>query len=83
VNVPATGDYDMTCQVASKPGGQFHLEFNGVNLTGPVEVKPTGEATAWTEVQIPRVRLIAGEQNMRVFAETDSVGVKSIQMSTH
>jgi hypothetical protein len=83
VNVPATGDYDITCQVASKTAAQFHLEFNGVNVTGPVEVKPTGGSTGLTAAHIPHVRLLAGDQYMKVFAEADSMDFASIQMAEH
>ncbi|HSZ56031.1 MAG TPA: carbohydrate-binding protein [Tepidisphaeraceae bacterium] len=78
VNVPSAGHYDVICTVASTTGGKFHLEFNGVNVTGPVEVKATPDA--WTDVRIPHVALIPGDQYMKLFAETDSIDIKSIQM---
>lgn len=83
VNVPATASYDITCQVRSKAGARFHLEFNGVNVTGPVEAKPTAESTDWTDVHIRRVRLIAADQYMKVFVETDSMDIKSMRMAIH
>lgn len=49
-----------------------------VNVTGPVEVKDTG---TWAQVHIPHVRLIAGDQYMKVFSETDGVNIKSILAS--
>jgi photosystem II stability/assembly factor-like uncharacterized protein len=79
VNVPATGYYDITASVASASAGRFHLEFNGVNATGPVEIKGAGGANAWAEVRIPHVRLIAGDQYLKFFAETDGVDIESMQ----
>jgi photosystem II stability/assembly factor-like uncharacterized protein len=80
VHVPASGYYDVTLQAASTTGGQFHLEFNGVNVTGPVKVQSTASPTAWTEVHIPHVQLVAGDQYMEYFAESDNVNVHSFQM---
>jgi photosystem II stability/assembly factor-like uncharacterized protein len=78
VNVPSTGYYDVTCRVASSTGGKFHLEFNGVNVSAPVEVK----AEAWAEVHVPHVHLIAGDQYMKLLAETGSIDCKSVEFSS-
>ena len=77
---PSAGHYDVICRIASTTGGKFHLEFNGINVTGPIEVKATGTADTWTDVQVPHVAIIAGDQYMKLFAETDSIDIKSIQM---
>ena len=81
VNVPLTGYYDVASQVASTTGGKFHLEFNGVNATGPVEAKAAGNRDAWTTLRIPGIHLIAGDQYMKLSVETGSIDIKSIQMS--
>lgn len=81
VNVSSTGYYDIACHVASPTGGRFHLEFNGVNVTGPVQIDRTTGPNAWADVSIPHVQLIAGEQYMKLVAETDSVEFKSIRIS--
>jgi photosystem II stability/assembly factor-like uncharacterized protein len=81
VNVPSSGYYNITCSVASKAEGKFHIEFNGVNVTGPINVKNTGGPSAWTDVHIPHVQLFAGDQYMRYFAESDSLNVNSFQTS--
>lgn len=80
VNVPATGYYDISASVASGSGGRFHLEFNGVNVTGPVEIKVAAGPKAWAEVRISHVRLIAGDQYMKFFAETNGLDFSSIGM---
>lgn len=81
VNVSSTAYYDIACQVSSPTGGGFHLEFNGVNVTGPIRVQPNGGANARADVSIPHVQLIAGEQYMKLVSETDSVEFKSIRIS--
>jgi hypothetical protein len=82
VNVPSAGYYDVTCYVAAVAGARFHLEFNGVNVIGPVDVK-SASAGRWFEVHIPHVHLIAGDQYMKRFAESELAGVKSIGISNH
>jgi len=41
---------DVTCALASTSAAKFHLEFNGVNVTGPVEIKAAEGPGAWQEV---------------------------------
>lgn len=81
VTVPATGSYAMTVRAASKAGGKFHLEFNGVNVTGPLEV--VGGAGAWADVNVPGVRLLEGEQYMKLVSEAGPIDVESIHASRH
>ena len=83
VNVPSTGYYGVICKPGSTKGGRIHLEFNGVNVTGPIDVMATDEANTRSEVSLPRARLMAGDQYMKIFAETDEVNIKSIQFSGH
>lgn len=43
VDVKEAGTYAIEMMVASnKKGGAFHLEFNGVDRTGPIEIPDTG-----------------------------------------
>jgi hypothetical protein len=76
VNVPLDGYYDIHCKAASTTGGTFHMEFNGVNVTGPVAVKSSG----LTDVSIRHVNLTAGDQYMKYFPESDSVEINSFQL---
>jgi photosystem II stability/assembly factor-like uncharacterized protein len=82
VNVPASGYYDIDCRVASGSGSRFHLEFNGVNATGPVTFasRNGNGSVAWTDVSIPHVMLTAGDQYMKLVPETDSLEVDSYQL---
>ena len=65
---------------APEATGKVHLEFNGVNVTGPISLKPAASSTP-TDVQKPYVHLIAGNQYMCLYAELDGVSVDSIQIS--
>ncbi len=71
VEVPAPGDYTIDIRVASDAtGGNFHIEFNGVDVTGNVNVPVTGGWQNWTTVTATAT-LSAGTQVMR-FANADS-----------
>jgi hypothetical protein len=66
VNVPAAGSYVLDAAVtAPGPGGTFHVEFNGVNVTGPLTIPDTGGWQTWVSVSAP-VTLTAGVQVARV-----------------
>lgn len=81
VNVTATGDYDIAARVASpNSNGTFHVEFNGIDKTGPWIVPNTGNWQSWKFIQKPRVPLSAGPQFMRLVldkAGTDGLTVGS------
>ena len=67
VAVQEPGMYGIELPVASlKRGGTFHLEIDGVDVTGPVQIPDTG---AWTRLEMIRtadVRLRAGVFTMRM-----------------
>ena len=71
VTVPASGTYDIDIRVASNAtGGNFHLEFGGVDRTGNIQVPATGGWQNWTTVSATAT-LSAGTQIMR-FVNADS-----------
>ncbi|GJM25823.1 MAG: hypothetical protein DHS20C16_22380 [Phycisphaerae bacterium] len=73
VNVAQAGNYRIETRVASdQNGGEFRLEFNGVDKTGQVTTPGTGGWQNWTSV-FATVSLDAGEQIMR-FANGSSPG---------
>ena len=76
VNVAAAGAYNVGVRVATaSAGGTFHLEFNGVNVTGPVALPNTGGWANWQTVTVPNVQLAAGPQVMKlVFDAAASAG---------
>jgi hypothetical protein len=60
---------------ANGPGGTFHLEFGGTNLTGPLAIPNTGGWQTWTNVTAT-VTLAAGVQAMRVVVDgSGSTGI--------
>ncbi len=69
VNVISSGTYVFGTRVASrKPGGTFHVEVDGVNVTGSMSVPNTGGLQRWTDIST-RVTLMAGIHTVRVVFE--------------
>ena len=65
VSVQTAGAYTLTARVAaSGPGGSFHVEIGGVNVTSSLKVPDTGDWQNWIDVTA-NVTLKAGVQPMR------------------
>jgi hypothetical protein len=72
VNVARAGTYTLEARVASAgAGGLFHVEVNGVNVSGSMTVTNTGSWQTWQTVT-KTVTLSAGTQRLRL--SFDSVG---------
>lgn len=71
VNVAKTGTYSVEFPVASnKKGGVFHLEVNGVDISGPIDVPDTGAWTTLETITAENVKLASGVQTIRVVMDT-------------
>jgi hypothetical protein len=67
VQVTESGVYAIQIPVASnRKGGVFHLEFNGIDRTGPIDVPDTGSWQKLEVIRVERVELRAGRQTMKV-----------------
>ena len=72
VNVTAAGAYTLEAEVASNgAGGTIHVEFNGVDKTGPLTVPNTGGWNTFVIVTRTGVNLTAGLQIMRIAMDTN------------
>jgi hypothetical protein len=79
VNVPTTGNYAMAFQAkSSATGPQYHIEVNGVNVTGPIALGNTGGS--WTNFN-ETVHLTAGIQYLKVYCEAGGGFFNSITSS--
>ncbi|MCC6445844.1 MAG: carbohydrate-binding protein [Armatimonadetes bacterium] len=66
------GSYRLEARIASEgTGGTFHIEFEGIDQTGPIAVPATGGPDAWQTVSRP-LSLKAGVQVMRVVMDRNS-----------
>ena len=71
VNVASAGSYTASVRAASLgQGGQFHIEMNGTNVSGPMTVPNTGGWQNW-QVVSATVQLNAGAQTARLVIDTD------------
>lgn len=74
VNVLSAGTYLLEARVASSgQGGGFHLEANGNDFTGAMQVPDTGGWQNWTTVS-KTVTLQAGAQVFRLVIDTSGPG---------
>ena len=72
VDVANAGSYDIEFRVACYgPGGSFHLEVNGANVTGPLNVPDTGWWQTWTVIRRNGINLNAGPQVWRLVMDSD------------
>jgi hypothetical protein len=86
VNVAETGLYLIEVRAASSTAGDsFHLEFNGVNVTGSIPVPNTGGAQTWRNIRrpvsganSPLIHLTAGRQVMRLVWERVTRSVSTL-----
>jgi hypothetical protein len=72
VNVTTTGTYTLALRVAAEFGGAiFHVEFDGVNVTGPLTMPTTGNWAAFQTLTKTGVSLTAGRKVMRIVVDDD------------
>lgn len=72
VQVSADGTYTLVARVASDGGGGFfHVEFDGVDKSGPMRIPDTGGWQTYQDLAVT-VSLAAGAQSMAIVF--DSVG---------
>lgn len=75
VNVIATGTYDLDFRVASQdPGATFHLDVDGVNVTGSIAVPDTNGFDTFTTVTKTGVFLTSGPHLLRLALDTNTTG---------
>ena len=75
VNVTAAGTYAIDARIASSGvGGTFHVEVNGVDKTGPMNVPDTGGWQNWVTISKTNVALAAGPQTLRLVMDATGPG---------
>ena len=75
------GTYDIELRVASAAGGgTFHLEFDGIDETGPISFAGTGGWQNWITVRAEDVTLNAGVQTMRLAIDSGEFNINKINI---
>ena len=80
VNVIDDGMYCVEARVSSgnTGGGTFHIEFDGVDKTGAVNVPNTGGWQTWTTVVSDSFALNSGTQKIRFVFDSGSINLNNI-----
>ena len=70
ISVVQSADYTFQARVASAGiGGTFHVEVDGIDVTGPMSVPNTGGAQIWQTIGTQGIPLIAGDHILRFVAD--------------
>jgi|GEM_PF-784639 len=74
VNVATTGTYTMTMRAAaadSTGGGKFHIELDGVNLSGAIDVV-YGVWLGYSTIVVPNLSMPAGQHTLKLVMDTNA-----------
>ena len=67
IEVPQDQWYDFNFRVASMDAGKrFHLEINGQDISGSIQVPHTGGWQSWETVIVPQIYLTQGVHQLRL-----------------
>jgi poly(3-hydroxybutyrate) depolymerase len=81
VNVSMTRKYDMEFRVAKDgTGGLFHVEIDGINVTGSVTVPNTGGWQVWETIKVPNISLTAGAHIMKIVFDSDYMNFNYVEI---
>ena len=77
VNVASPGEYTLTMRAARgiSGAGAFHIEVDGVNVTGSISVPRTSGWQGWTDITKSNVMLSGGEQVMKLVIERGDINL--------
>jgi hypothetical protein len=82
INVPAAGNYEIELRAASMfAASAFHVEVDGVNVSGRVNVPNTGSWSAFQWVGKKTVALAAGTRVLRIVADEQYFNLNSIRIA--
>lgn len=79
VNVNTAGVYTLQARVSSpNNGSHFHVELDGVNISGTINVPNTGSWQTYQTVSVTTPGLAAGMKVMRIVIETAGFNINYI-----
>lgn len=83
VNVSTAGIYTLQARVATALSGRtFHVELDGVNISGTVNVPNTGGWQTWQTVSVTTTNLTAGQKVLRIVIDTDDFNLNYITFAS-
>ncbi len=82
VNVTNAGSYNLTARVAATAAGKsFHVEMDGVNISGNIVVPNTGGWQNWQDVTINNIALSAGQKVMRIVMDANEFNLNYLRFA--
>ena len=82
VEVKDAGDYYLSLDLAGDGTSRVRFEFNGVNLTGAIDIPRTGGWSAWLWQDIAKPITIAeGEYKMRFYLEAAGSNFRTMKFT--
>ena len=82
VNVTSSGSYDLDLRLAADGTGKtFHVEMNGVNISGPVVVPNTTGWQTWRTITVNNINLTAGQKVMRIVFDSDYMNLNYVEFN--
>ncbi|HYC86688.1 MAG TPA: carbohydrate-binding protein, partial [Chryseosolibacter sp.] len=83
VNVTTAGTYTISARVATALSGRtFHVELNGVNISGTINVPNTGGWQTWQTVTVTTPALTIGQKILRIVIGTDDFNLNHVAFAT-
>jgi hypothetical protein len=80
VNVQSSGAYTIIGNVASSnPRRKFHIEFDGEDISGSIEVPDTGGGQLFQNVSVTSGLMTEGKKVMRVFMDSSGFNLNNIE----
>nr|MBA2452327.1 carbohydrate-binding protein [Chloroflexia bacterium] len=82
VTVATSGTYHFTARVASPNTGRtFHIEVDGVNVTGPITVPNSGGFQTWRDVTVGPFTIAAGSHTLKVVMNAAGFNINYVDVS--
>lgn len=83
VDVQSSGLYDIDFRMAADGDGKvFHIEVDGVDVSGPIAVPNTGGWQTWETVTVNDIDLTSGEQEIRIVFDSDYMNFNYMEFSS-
>ncbi|HEY9044796.1 MAG TPA: PQQ-dependent sugar dehydrogenase [Ohtaekwangia sp.] len=82
VNVTAAGSYTLQLRIATTAANKtMHVELDGQNISGTINVPNTGGFQAWQTVSVTTPTLSAGQKVLRVTFDSNDINLNYINFT--
>jgi glucose/arabinose dehydrogenase len=83
VNVTTPGTYTLAARVSTPGTGKtFHVELDGQNISGTINVPTTGGWQAWQTVSVTTTSLTTGTKVLRIVQDATDFNINYINFTT-